>query len=468
MPRQEAELPPPDAVAQAAEFAAALGMLRYSDQSELVHAPFAWSPCPIEISQDEVLRRLTLAFNLLAWRVANQPEFLRQSLTAAAETDPFLACLLELASDPKSGTSNQPAQLLISRSDYFIHQDATIGGEVVRQVEMNTIAASYPALAGRMYRLHQALWNHHPNGVGLITNDPALGIANALMQAFAMYGKPNAAIAMIVQPREANAFDQRMLELELRNAGIVTVRLTLENVADECKLREGHLCHRGRVFSVVYFRAGYAPQDLATNLAQNGRKLIENSDAILVPSARMQLAGTKKVQQLLTKSSVLQQFADNSQARLLKSCFAVQYGPEDLLQSETGYRPAWIDAQERPNRWVLKPQREGGGNNIFDSDIARMLAGSGVRERASYVLMERLRPVPRAGVLVRNHVASAAQCVSEIGRYGVFLARGNEIMLNRDVGYLVRTRAEDVLESGISAGFGHLDTLRLSQSAQQS
>ena len=56
-----------------------------------------------------------------------------------------------------------------------------------------------------------------------------------------------------------------------------------------------------------------------------------------------------------------------------------------------------------------------------------------------------------------------SSCVSEIGRYGVLLANQETIELNRDCGYLVRTKSEDVNEGGVCAGYSCLNMLCLEE-----
>ena len=44
-----------------------------------------------------------------------------------------------------------------------------------------------------------------------------------------------------------------------------------------------------------------------------------------------------------------------------------------------------------PERFVLKPQREGGGNNVYGADIRPVLERmQHSRERTAYILMDRL------------------------------------------------------------------------------
>ena len=60
--------------------------------------------------------------------------------------------------------------------------------------------------------------------------------------------------------------------------------------------------------SVVYYRAGYAPVDYAPAADYATRALLERSRAVQCPSLALQLAGGKKVQEVLTRPGVLERF----------------------------------------------------------------------------------------------------------------------------------------------------------------
>jgi glutathione synthase len=49
--------------------------------------------------------------------------------------------------------------------------------------------------------------------------------------------------------------------------------------------------------------------------------------------------------------------------------------------------------------------------------------------------------------------------VHEIGQYGILIAHGDRILTNQAAGYLVRTKLGEMNEGGISAGYGHLNSL---------
>ena len=109
--------------------------------------------------------------------------------------------------------------------------------------------------------------------------------------------------------------------------------------------------------------------------------------------------------------------------------------------------------------YVLKPQREGGGNNYFGSDILKLLPTIKNEEQKAYVLMEKIQAVPHSSLQVVNGQAETLNCVSEIGRFGICFAENGEVKNNLDAGYLVRTKAKNVNEGGICAGFACLNTI---------
>jgi glutathione synthase len=449
---------PRERLAQAVDYALSDGLLKYTPSGSLHHAPFTLTPCPIPGAIARELEALTAPFNALAWAVSRDTAFLEETLGAAAAVDEYTAFLLNLA---RGAPRRQPLELLVSRSDYFLAASPAGGPPRIRQVELNTIAASYPALAGRTHRLHRRLWNDRPDAARMLANDPAAAIADAMAEAIARYGQPGAVVAMVVEPGEANLFDQRLLELELRERGIETLRVSLAEAGERGALREGHLVLHGRIAALAYYRTGYAPDHLATPAARAGMERIAQSSAIAIPSPALHLAGAKKVQQVLAAPATLRRFADDATARRLEATFAALLGPEDPVAADGATRPAWQAAMSEPRHWVLKPQREGGGNNLFDLELVQALRRSTVRERQAYILMERILPISHPAWLVREGTAEEAMCVSEIGRFGTLLADGASLIGNRDAGYLVRTRPAHLHEGGVSAGFGFLDSLFL-------
>jgi glutathione synthase len=449
-------------LAEAVDYALLQGLLKYAPDGRLAHAPFSLAPCPIAPALHAQLTALTAPFGRLAHAVAGDLDFLRETLAPAARVDPFTARLLAMA---REGRGQRSLTLLVTRSDYFLHQPTPADAPVPRQVELNLISASYLGLAGRVARLHAYLLGGTPPGGRLAPNDPVPPVADAFAEAFRRYGHPEARVLMVVQPGEANVFDQRLLEIALRERGLVTRRLTLEEVARQGRLREGHLAVGGETMAIAYFRAAYGPEDFASEDAYRGRALIEASSAVTVPHLPAQLAGAKKVQQVLTDPTLLRRFLGAEDARAVSACFAGQYDLAQPIPAEGAPRPARDVARARAGAFVLKPQREGGGHNFFDEALVARLNALQPEEEAAYILMERIRPARHAALLVRDGTAREVEAVSEIGRFGVVLVQDGQWLRNEDAGYLVRSKAHDTAEGGVSAGFGYLDSLLLDAGA---
>jgi glutathione synthase len=227
--------------------------------------------------------------------------------------------------------------------------------------------------------------------------------------------------------------------------------------------------------SVVYFRAGYMPTDYPGGpggAEWAARATLECSRAVKCPSVGYHLAGSKKVQQCLAQPGVLERFLPDRPADVaaLRACFVGLWGLGPRDAADARVRAAVADAVARPERYVLKPQREGGGNNLYGAHIARALcafggggggdaasaapagapAASAAAEEgvgapldlASFVLMERIFPTAAPAVFVRaGRAAPVAAVVSELGVYGAFLGDGRAELLNEEAGYLLRTNA---------------------------
>lgn len=51
------------------------------------------------------------------------------------------------------------------------------------------------------------------------------------------------------------------------------------------------------------------------------------------------------------------------------------------------------DAIEHPERYVLKPQLEGGGGNFYGDEVRDKLTKLSKEERAAHILMQKIQPL---------------------------------------------------------------------------
>lgn len=128
-------------------------------------------------------------------------------------------------------------------------------------------------------------------------------------------------VLFVVQAGERNTMDQRALEYELlanKDGRILCLRATLGEVFARASNEGGALFLDGFEISVAYFRAGYTPKDYPTEGEWRARALIEHARAVKCPCIAYHLAGTKKVQQALTKEGELEKFVQGPDAAVLR------------------------------------------------------------------------------------------------------------------------------------------------------
>lgn len=408
----------------------------------------------------------------------------------------------------------QDLTLGLFRSDYMANTPEDDSRPCLQQVEFNTISSSFGGLAEKVARLHTDLASC-PSGLASIAypphalfntsasressesaemssgipepNDAVKTLASGLLAAHEAYGQSQSTpslplcIIFLVQDGERNIFDQLAVSSHIQSTrpDVATFRLPTSQILTRT-LIPSHTENPARPLiytapnasrfevSLVYFRALYAPSEYNTSTSWAARHHLERSAAIKCPSILLQLAGSKKVQQVLTDPGTLEHFLPNHSASVLaelRSSFAPQYSMSLGPDSE-GVKIA-LDPVRAQNH-VLKPQREGGGNNIYRDAIPKFLAGLSEEQYKQYILMELIRPPPDAkNVALRSDgEVVPGKVISELGIFGTCLWRGGggkdaEIMRNEEGGYLLRTKARDSDEGGVAAGFSSLDSVIL-------
>jgi glutathione synthetase len=138
----------------------------------------------------------------------------------------------------------------------------------------------------------------------------------------------------------------------------------------------------------------------------------------------------------------------------MRICFTHMYS---LDSNEEGDLNAEM-ASKSPHNFVMKPQREGGGNNVYDEEIVFTLNKLTREERSTYILMDKIKPPSINTISLRNGKFHSNPSVSELGIFGIYLIQGNKEILNRSAGHLFRTKATSVKEGGVATGFSVLDS----------
>jgi hypothetical protein len=74
--------------------------------------------------------------------------------------------------------------------------------------------------------------------------------------------------------------------------------------------------------------------------------------------------------------------------------------------------------------------------------------------------MERIWPRSQPQILVKANIpiGSSQQIISELGIFGAILGDDQNVLFNREAGFVLRSKSPTSNEGGIAAGFGVLDT----------
>ncbi|KAF9129175.1 hypothetical protein BGW39_004405 [Mortierella sp. 14UC] len=438
-------------------------------QGGVINAPVALFPTPFPINAFNNAVKIQPLYNQLVHDISQDDAFLKEIMESLSTVDDFVKRLYDLYLEVKKEGIAQSASLGVHRSDYIIHLNPgqDFSEAEIKQVELNTISVSFGSLSsltGDLHRYLQATTGYFSDKIdssALPSSDSIVSIASGLASAHKHYGSKTAKVMMVVQPGERNAFDQRWIEYNLlKQHGVVLIRKTLAEIADQGRLdpKTKALYIGDQEVSVAYYRSAYATTDYPTEKEWEGRRLAERSLAIKCPTVAYQLVGTKKVQQVLAAPGQLERFVkDPETVAQLRASFTGLYPLDDSPEGLAAYESALKNSDEL----VMKPQREGGGNNIYGKDIQESLKTLTAEQRNAYILMDIIRPPITKNVLLRKGELQRADVVSELGVYGIYLHDGHKVIRNDNGGHLLRTKGVESNEGGVAAGFAVIDSVLL-------
>eukprot|EP00924_Labyrinthula_sp_SR-Ha-C_P016727 snap_masked-scaffold_6-processed-gene-13.25-mRNA-1 protein AED:0.23 eAED:0.25 QI:0/-1/0/1/-1/1/1/0/525 len=481
-------------VEECVSYCAANGICMGSKVSDklFTHAPITLFPQSYPKKEFLKAKALAVEFNTMVHNIAvsslknrkSKADWINSTLRNTVEFDDFTRKLLEIYNKEEEiyrthGYSFQTNFLGIHRSDYMLdHTDLL---DRLLQIELNTIASSFGGLSQKVAQMHKYLLHRFPFPEAELIrksfqeNSPVKKITDGMALAVNKYNegvqteKP-VAVVFVVQQGEKNSFDQKLLEYDLfERHGIRSLRLSLNEIAEKTKFAyeaisgiENNIVIDGQVVGLFYFRAGYTPSDYPSPTEWKAREFIETSFALKCPNITYHLLGTKKVQQKLSIESELKQFVAAEVAPKLRDVFAGQWSMHPAEQNSDDLNA--IKKARTSEDFVLKPQREGGGNNFYGNDVGKFLASGGEafgESPESYVLMQRIYPQKKEATLVRDGEMRKGECLSELGVFGVMIANVNdgEVAMNEEGGYLIRVKFDGVNEGGVATGYSCLGSI---------
>ncbi|XP_076388657.1 glutathione synthetase-like isoform X2 [Megachile rotundata] len=444
------------------------------NKNVLQFAPFILVPSPFPRKEFENACTMQTTLNILIHRVAQDYNFLKETLEETIKVDNFTKELFDICTTVhKEGGSAQKISLCVLRSDLML--DTTCPKEDMnkkcipyccwKQVEINTIASGFGWLGPVSTELHKFVLEElgcYEKIKNLPENNALQIICSSMIEAWKMYGNQEAVILFVVEDITYNICDQRFHEFEIRkqNPNVKVIRRNLTQLAASAKLGlKKELIVDDYIVSVVYYRCGYEPGQYHTRKEWDVRLLIERSLAIKCPTIQYHLAGTKKVQQALAKPGVINKFLENEKIcaeikEIFTELYALDFNEHGDAAIEMGIA--------NPHHFVLKPQREGGCNNKYGLDIKHFLESmKHKQERVAWILMNKIHPPIHKSYMIRpesDMSMKLQELVSELGIFGVIIADENNVYVNKLSGHMLRTKLATANEGGVATGLGACDS----------
>lgn len=460
-------------------------------------APVTLFPTPFPRSSFNLALQVQPIFNRLYAKIAANDKWLTSIIDQLTEFDQdFTGRLWQTYLQAKSIGITQPLALGLVRSDYMLDQITN----QIKQIEYNVISVSFAGLGPKVANLHRYLnqsgaydaqsgskqyYNQHD----IATSEATANLVEGLAKANDLYhreqksGSENPTkstiVLFVVQENERNVFDQRHLEyILLQNHGLKSRRATLAQVLSVTRTdpntKQIYYIPTNDEISIIYYRTGYAPTDYKSDKDWETRLNLETTKAIKSPTLLSQISGSKKVQQLLTDKSLIERILNDNidnnptntnekvsteEIDLLLQTFVNIYPLDDSPQGRKAKQLAFAN----PERYVLKPQREGGGNNIYKNDIPAFLKSIPELQWNAYILMDLINPPSHPNKIVRAGEVYHEQVLSELGIFGTIVwdTELGTVHSNTTADYLLRSKFSSSNEGGVAAGFGCVDSLYL-------
>ncbi|KAM7410832.1 hypothetical protein PAMA_021001 [Pampus argenteus] len=431
------------------------------NSSEVVtHVPFTLFPSPVPKAAFLQALAVQTHFNTLVDKISQDQDFLEETLASTVQADHFTAKLFGIYKQVQQEGHKQSIVVGLNRSDYMVDQKED-GSSSLKQIEINTIAAAGFGTSDHLSMVHRRLLQ----SVGLVEESQSVQDTNrtaemsaALAKAWQLYDQQKAVIMFLVEDVQISKLSHCCIERELWKRNIPVIRRKFQEVSSGGSLDgEKKLFIDGLEVAVVYYRYGYMP-DQYTEQSWDARLMMERSLAAKCPDIGTHLAGTKKVQQVLARPGVLEKFFPD-QPQVVEQIRATFAGLYTLDMGPEGDQAVAM-ALANPDAFVLKPQREGGGNNCFGEDIVKLLQEvKNDKRRAAYILMDRIRPRTEQNILLRRELPIRLVSICyEIGVYGAYVRHGGEMVLNQVGGHNLRTKNIDHNDAGLLRGVTTFDS----------
>ena len=236
--------------------------------------------------------------------------------------------------------------------------------------------------------------------------------------------------------------------------GCTCTQLSLCDIFEYGRLLNGQLriklpgWNNERIVSVAYLRTGHTAFENSVEQQWAGRSMLEHSNAVKCPTIGAQLAGSKRIQQVLTSEETLSQFLDSKEeVDLLKSTFVRHYS---LCKSEGGAEHAKIAIENPEKFFVLKGQDDGVGNVYFSEEMKGLLMQHSGDQLEAYTLTDRLIVDKNWCSFVKHGKLVEEEVIGELAIWSTCVSCNREVLINKYAGTGGRLKRADEEEHGIT------------------
>lgn len=431
-------------------------------------------PSNVDRNNFNLAMDMQLPINAMMNNIGNDHNFVKTVLNDLLQVDEFTSKLYNIDRKIRKEGIAADHALGLFRSDYIIDKY-----NLLKQVEINAISVGFAGLAPSIEQFHRYTMKQFKNYTdteldeAIPKNESLKNIAQALIDSHQIYGKSNSAILVVIEKNVINIMDQKAIEWKIRELSNDSIRIhrrafhELDNhlfLGPNKELMLNIVNNQNQVqeteISIVYFRTAYSPIDFEYENSWDIRLLIEQSRAIKCPSAAFQLAGVKKFQSVLNDETILKKYINVEYSHLMNNIWKtfMPFYPVNDANLKL--------LDQKPLGFVLKPNREGGGNNYFGYDVRpKYLKIMESDEAKAYTLMEYIDQPTVNGYILKPSSKLVEQqpgieIKTELGVFGAILAstKTNELKFNRNIGHLLRSKTATSDETGVMAGDGALDS----------
>ena len=439
-----------------------------SKNEGVFHIPIMITPSPIPKNIYQKMIFYQIAFNKIINKLSNDQNFLEEIITPISEKDEFVKKNLDISKKLVNYEHKQKIKLGIFRNDYLLDKNQNF----LFFTEYNTIASSMGTFSDKIKKFYSYFYKRYPenfkrfiekeipmDGLNNIENF-AESMNEAIKLAFPKQYKESI-IIFIIQKNEINIFDQYSLSDELYNKyNLSSIRFTLEEINSRCIQDEnGNLFLDGKLVSLFYFRAGYCENDYPNEESWKGRELIELSTAIKVPDINTFLTTFKIFQYELSKPQILMHYCQNELIiNDILRFFGGIYYLRDMSSEDA--KNLLNNIKLEPEKYILKPMREGGGNNITGNKLKELIPEENSELcdlLKNSVIVDKIDSYEHEGLILRNENIKIQNSISEYSIYGIILSNENNVIMNKSTSFLVRTKNKESIEGGIIEGAGAID-----------